>query len=34
VLTNEHGVIVDQRTYDSFGNTLSQLDPTVEFRFE
>jgi RHS repeat-associated protein len=33
VLTNEQGVIVDQRTYDSFGNTLSQLDPTVKFRF-
>jgi RHS repeat-associated protein len=33
VLTNEQGVIVDQRTYDSFGNTLSQLDPNVKFRF-
>jgi RHS repeat-associated protein len=33
VLVNEHGLIVDQRTYDSFGNTLSQLDPTVKFRF-
>jgi RHS repeat-associated protein len=33
VLTNEQGIIVDQRTYDSFGNTLSQLDPTVKFRF-
>jgi RHS repeat-associated protein len=33
VLVNEQGVIVDQRTYDSFGNTLSQLDPTVKFRF-
>jgi RHS repeat-associated protein len=33
VLVNEAGVIVDQRTYDSFGNTLSQLDPTVKFRF-
>jgi RHS repeat-associated protein len=33
VLVNSQGVIVDQRTYDSFGNTLSQLDPTVKFRF-
>jgi RHS repeat-associated protein len=33
VLVNEQGVIVDQRTYDSFGNTLSQLDPNVKFRF-
>jgi RHS repeat-associated protein len=33
LLTNEQGVIVDQRTYDSFGNTLSQLDPNVKFRF-
>jgi RHS repeat-associated protein len=33
VLVNEQGVIVDQRTYDSFGNTLSQLDPSVKFRF-
>jgi RHS repeat-associated protein len=33
VLVSEQGVIVDQRTYDSFGNTLSQLDPTVKFRF-
>jgi RHS repeat-associated protein len=33
VLVNESGVIVDQRTYDSFGNTLSQLNPTVKFRF-
>jgi RHS repeat-associated protein len=33
VLVNEQGSIVDQRTYDSFGNTLSQLDPNVKFRF-
>jgi RHS repeat-associated protein len=33
VLINAQGVIVDQRTYDSFGNTLNQLDPTVKFRF-
>ncbi|WP_309733697.1 RHS repeat-associated core domain-containing protein [Chamaesiphon sp. OTE_75_metabat_556] len=33
VLVNEQGVIVDQLTYDSFGNTLSQLDPNVKFRF-
>jgi RHS repeat-associated protein len=33
VLVNGQGVIVDQRTYNSFGNTLSQLDPTVKFRF-
>jgi RHS repeat-associated protein len=33
VLVNEQGVIVDQRTYDSFGNTLSQLNPAVKFRF-
>jgi RHS repeat-associated protein len=33
VLVNEQGIIVDQRTYDSFGNTLSQLDPNVKFRF-
>jgi RHS repeat-associated protein len=33
VLVNSQGSIVDQRTYDSFGNTLSQLDPTVKFRF-
>jgi RHS repeat-associated protein len=33
VLVNEQGLIIDQRTYDSFGNTLSQLDPNVKFRF-
>jgi RHS repeat-associated protein len=33
VLIDGSGAIVDQRTYDSFGNTLSQLDPNVKFRF-
>jgi RHS repeat-associated protein len=33
VLVDGSGAIVDQRTYDSFGNTLSQLDPNVKFRF-
>jgi RHS repeat-associated protein len=33
VLVNEQGIIVGQRTYDSFGNTLSQLDSNVKFRF-
>jgi RHS repeat-associated protein len=33
VLVDGSGTIVDQRTYDSFGNTLSQLDPNVKFRF-
>jgi RHS repeat-associated protein len=33
ILTNGGGIIVDQRVFDSFGNLLSSIDPTVKFRF-
>jgi hypothetical protein len=33
ILTDQDGVVVDRRSFDSFGRLLNQANPTVSFRY-